>query len=251
MKGITAKPLLSLVFAGGQRPDLAELIAHGAATGSDGFAVDALGSATAPHRGAELLVQGLTFDCFGLAPGAAMASPDHGTLLGLRRFPVGEALSLQPGPHIAAGAALLPVTQALLGLGAVLARLPRVEAVCWHPAEAWMEPDYFQTIASDWIKGGAFPALGLATLHPLPDGGFRSHGLAFFTGQELRLEARLNLSPERMAQLAIRLIDQLVLDGRVAEPRSIALAGMAPVLAVPEDRGETLVIRPQPADRDQ
>jgi hypothetical protein len=251
MKGTTAKPLLSLVFAAGQRPDLAALVALGVAAGRDGFVVDALGTDTAALEGAELLVQGLTFDCFGLAPGAAMASPDHGTLLGLRRFPAGEALSLQPGPHIAAGAALLPVTQALLGLGAVLARLPGVLAVCWHPAQAWLKPDYFQTIASDWIKGGAFPALGLATLHPMPDGGFRSQGLAFFTGQELRLEARLNLSPERMAQLAIRLIDQLVIDGRIAEPRAIALAGMPPVLAVPVDRGQTLVIRPQLADRDQ
>ncbi len=204
------------------------------------------------NAAAELLVQGLTFDCVGLAPGDSAASPEQGALLGLKQFPAGEALSLQPGPHIAAGAALLPVTQALLGLGAALARLPGVLAVCWHPAQAWMEPDYFQTIASDWIKGGAFPALGLATLHPLPDGGFRSHGLAFFIGQELRLEARLNLSPAA--------------DGAAGDPADRpAGASMAawPSRAPSRWRGcrrcwwcqstgvRRWCIRPQPADRDQ
>lgn len=245
MSGSIAKPLLSLIFAAGQRPDFAAMAALGAAAGDDGFASIALGSGVAAIVGAELLVQGLTFDCFGLAPGAAMADPAQGTLLGLQACPAGEALSLQPGPHIAAGAALLPVTRALLGLGAVLARLPGVAAVVWHPAKAWMEPEYFRTISNDWIKGGAFPALGLAVLLAAPDGGFRSQGLAFFTGQELQLDPRLNLSPERMAQLAIRLIDQLVLDGRVNEPRVIALAGMPQISVVPVEDGHTVLIRPQ------
>lgn len=245
MNDSIAKPLLSLIFAAGQRPDFATLADLGGAAGADGFAITPLATEPLAMAGAELLVQGLTFDCYGLANAAAMSGPAQGSLLGLEGFPAGEALSLQPGPHIAAGAALLPVTQALLGLGAVLAQLAGVQAVVWHPAEAWMEPGYFRTITSDWIRGGAFPALGLAVLQPVPDGGFRSHGLAFFTGQELLLDQQLNLSPERTAQLAIRLIDQLVLDGRIAEPQQIALAGMPPVLVVPVNQGQTLLIRPQ------
>ncbi len=251
MNDSIAKPLLSLVFAANQRPSFAALADLGTAAGGDGFVSAQLGMEAAAITAAELLVQGLTFDCFGLAPGSAMPNPAQGARLGIERFSQGEALSLQPGPHIAAGASLLPVMQALLGLGAVLAQLPGVQAVVWHPAETWMEPNYFRTITRDWIKGGAFPALGLAALHQSPNGVFRSQGLAFFTGQELRLDPRLNLSPERMAQLAIRLIDQLVLDGRVAEPRMIALAGMPQVLAVPVEGEKVLLIRPQPRDSGQ
>lgn len=233
--------LLSLVFAPGARPAAVALGAAGAAAATNGFAVT-LEARAEGGDWAELLASGLTFDCHGIAPGPAAPLPPVGTLLGLTTAPAGEAISIQPGPHIASGIALAPVVRVLLGLAADLARLPEVMAVCWHPSECWMAPDYFARIATDWLGGGAFPALGLIALARDPAGGLATKGLAFFIGQELALSPDLDLLPEAMAKLAIRLIDSLITLGPIVEPREFALNGQPTVLAVPLRGGVVLNI---------
>ena len=233
--------LLSLVFAPGARPDAAALRALGAGQAATGFAVT-LEATAEGDLWAELLASGLTFDCHGLAPGPAAQAPAATTLLGLVAAPVGEAISLQPGPHIASGASLQPVVRVLLALASDLALLPGVQAVCWHPAECWMAPEYFTRIASDWLSGGAFPALGLTALTRDAAGGLASHGLAFFVGQELALSPDLALSPEAMAQLAIRLIDTLITLGPIIEPRELELEGQPPMLLIPNANVTRLTI---------
>ncbi len=232
--------LLSLVFAPGTRPDVA-LLRRSGAGGADGFAVT-LEAVDEQDHWAELLASGLTFDCHGLAPGSAPDLFVAATLLGLASAPLGEAIALQPGPHIASGASLLPVVQVLLTLAAELAKLPGVQAVCWHPAECCMSPDYFARIVADWRAGGAFPALGLTALIRQDDGALASRGLNFFLGQELLLSSELGLAPEAAGKLAIRLIDQLVALGAVIEPRAFALAGQPEVLALPDRSGTLLAI---------
>lgn len=200
MSSPSSPALLSLVFAPGMRPAAAMLGEAGADAAANGFAVTLEANAE-DGDWAELLASGLTFDCHGIAPGPAAPLPPTGTLLGLTAAPTGEAITLQPGPHIASGAALLPVVRVLLALAADIARLPGVLALYWHPAACWMAPEYFIRIASDWLGGGAFPALGLTALTREPDGGLTSKGLAFFAGQELALSPELDLPPEAFAAL--------------------------------------------------
>ena len=223
------------------RPDAAALKVCGSAERSAGFGVTLVAQAEGGDW-AELLASGLTFDCHGLAPGPAAAPAAGTTLLGLESVPAGEAITLQPGPHIASGAALLPVVRVLLGLVADLARMPRVQAVCWHPAACWMEPAYFAGLAADWLGGGAFPALGLTALIRDAQGGVASQGLAFFIGQELHLSTDLKLAPDAAARLAIRLIDQLIVIGPIIEPRVFALEGQPRVLVKPDRVGTILSI---------
>ena len=54
-----------------------------------------------------------------------------------------------------------------------------------------------------------------------PDQGLRSEGLAFFTGQELRLEPGLAEDHTAGVRLGIRLVNQLVGQGRVSETEAI------------------------------
>jgi hypothetical protein len=104
-----------------------------------------------------------------------------------------EAVTLRPGPHLAAGSTMMPVVRMLAWLTANLAVLPGLRAVVWHPARCWSAPETFRTGVSRWIEGGPFPAFGLAALAEMPDDALQSEGLALFTGQELRIEPGLSL----------------------------------------------------------
>ena len=121
-----------------------------------------------------------------------------------------------PGVHIAAGAALLPVVDAMTGMAAVLARHLPIKAVCWNPASSWMDAGYFVRIIDTWRDGGAFPVLGLVPLAPGHDGAIASNGLRHFTGQDVILESRPGEDPSQIVQLAGRIVDHLIGQGPLA-----------------------------------
>lgn len=226
-------PRLCLVFAPGTRPDLAVLEAL--AESPDGTTG---GSFAISHRSpdgkwAELLLDGLTFDCTGLVPGADEPQPPVGLPVGLRSMPAGEVISLRPGPHLAGGAGLLPVLRGIAALGAKLATLPGIRAVVWTPAAAWVAPELFQRSVAEWLAGGAFPGLVLIALDRERNGAMHSRGLHLLTGQELRFEPDKRLPSAAMARLAVRLIHEVVHSGPLTEERDFKGPNDEHLLAVP------------------
>lgn len=235
--------LMSLLFAPGTRPSadtIAGLAATGAGTGA-GFAVS--------HRPpeaegwVELLVNGLTFDCRGLAPAPTLARfPDIASPPGFNAesFAALEAVSLAPGPHLAGGAAMQPIVRGLAGLGTMLARLEGVRAVSWHPSLHAVEPGAFIAQIEQWLGGGAFPGLALTALEKAPDGALQSRGLAFLIGQELRIERSPGVVPAADARLALRLIDRLAATGAIRQAVTVEPLPGERVELIP-DEGSALV----------
>lgn len=224
--------VLSLVFAPGQRPTLdhlADLALRDSAV--QRFAISHIPSETAAW--AELLAAGLTFDCRGLEPGDPAQHPGRGALLGLHDIPPGEAISLEPAPHLAEAPGMLPIVKVLAGVGAELAQLPGLTGAYWQPAKCWMAPKYFRGVVAEWLGGGAFPALGLTSLQRESDGAMVSAGLGFLIGQELRFEADRRLVPAAVARIAMRLIHELIETGPL---------GSTAELLGPE--GERLLVEP-------
>lgn len=233
---------VSLLFARGQRPDKAAIATLAADCGA--FSLTGLGSTSAfensdsrpsgstssrnPSGGKqwlELLASGLTFDLCGLAPGESSlpvqcAYPfdlppdfqpdDH------------ETVSLTPGPHLAGGERMMPVVRAMVGVAAALCAAPGLAAVAWHPARSCIGPRYFTSIVGNWQEGGVFPGLGLVGLQTAADGAMQSEGMAFFTGQEIRIEPELAVDRAAAAKIAVRLIDYLVTAGQLTEPMEVA-----------------------------
>ena len=236
---------LSLQFAAGKRPGAKDIVrlAESAQSGAQ------FGIAHRPPDAEgwlELLSTGLTFDCTGLAPAPAAPPPPCHQAFGLE--PAGknaklEAITLAPGPHLAGGERLMPVIRAMVGLGAALARLDGVKAVCWLPAGSWMEPGYFIRIVGEWLQGGAFPALGLTTLERRDDGAMLSRGLAYLAGQELLLEPRLESSPADAARLAVRLIDEMVYAGPLTGSAHYSGPNGEDLRAEPEAGGTVVRVR--------
>jgi hypothetical protein len=238
-EGIVKDAVLSLIFAKGQRAD-AQAIAALQQQGGEGLRF-AISHQPAPGEGwLELLALGMTFDCRGLGPGPGAAVPEAGTLLGLESAPSGQAIALMPAPHLAEGRGLLPVVRVLAGLGAVLAQLPGVQAVCWNPAGSWMAPDYYRKVVADWHDGGAFPALGLTTLRRERNGAMVSQGLELLIGQELRFEPDAELTPAQVARIAVRMIHELIERGALAESGEFTGPEGEALLAVPVRDGAQL-----------
>lgn len=189
----------------------------------------------------ELLASGLTFDLRGLSPaeGASVPLFRHGFGLAPGQQSLEcEAVALEPSVHVASGAAMVPVVRVLAGIAEVLCGLDTVCAVCWNPAASWMESGYFVRLVRSWLAGGAFPGLGLTGIERTGDGGIETDGLAFFTGQELRVEPLAGEAPADTVKLAVRTIDLLVRHGHVDS--SYNLTGPA---------GEGLQIVPDPGGR--
>lgn len=168
----------------------------------------------------------MTFDLAGLAPGRSAAVPEThyrfdcpGDLLPERC----AAVSLVPGPHLAAGAGTQPVVRAHAALAAVLAEdLPSTVAIVWGPSQSIMGTGYFRSTVAAWLNGGPFPALGLTSFRATMDEGIQSVGLAHFTGQELRLEPALVADRAEAVRLGVRLVNHLVAAGALKSGESIA-----------------------------
>jgi hypothetical protein len=236
---------VSLLFAVGARPavgDFERLLV----TASEVGKVARISHRPPDDQGwIELLASGLTFDLQGLEPGEGAAVVPASHLYGLSQD-IGkfefEAISLVPSAHIAAGGALLPVVRVLMRLAAVLTTELPVRAVCWNPAQAWMEPKYFSRIMAHWLSGGPFPSLGLTALRRRDDGAVESSGLAFFTGQELCVAEHEEAAGSETMKLAARVIDKLVAHGPLERPETFAGLEGERLIAEPSPDGRYVVV---------
>lgn len=243
-------PVLSLLFDAAARPDVATIRALEAECRE--FAISHEPATAADREGEEgdwleLLVNGLTFDLLGLAPGPAY-SPDQ-----LRhRFGLPDsfepqtcrALALQPGPHLIGGSAMLPVVRGQLWLATRLCALPGVVAIGWSPARSVCGVEHFLRYVRNWLEGGLFPGLGLTALSEIHDGASHSEGLAFFTGQELRIEPELAADKDGIPQLLMRLTDDLVRRGRITRPDRIGFPQIGFLRIAPSGNGRFVRVWP-------
>lgn len=232
---------VSLLFAPGARPDAGAVEALlERPAGQEAQPARVSHSGDAASGSLELLASGLTFDLSGLAPASPAPLPPAGHVYGLDVAIAGsvlEAITLQAGEHVAAGGALVPVVRVMAGLAAQLAGLPGVAAIAWQPAGTWVEPVFFARVVAAWLAGGAFPALGLTALERTADGGVESTGLAWFTGQEMRLEPVAGEEAAATVKVAMRLVDALVAHGRLAARQTFAGPDGGLLVAEPEAGG--------------
>ncbi|MEO0690182.1 MAG: hypothetical protein AAFY51_07750 [Pseudomonadota bacterium] len=194
-------------------------------------------SATRDPVSVELLREGLTFDLMGLAPGSSYDLPACDHLFDLETLPTAfrtEALYLTLGPHLTGGQRSLPVIRGLLEIARDLVHhFEELEAVIWPPSRSAIGRVHFDSVATAWLEGGAFPAPGLIAFKPAIDGALETEGLDYWIDQELRIEPPLSNDRLSATRLAVRLVNRLVILGNLRD--SERMAG-------PD--GRTLVLRP-------
>lgn len=231
---------LSLIFPRGQRPAFDRIERALSASDAAGPGAQISYRPDEAEGWVELLASGLTFDLQGLAPAKSATLTEPVYRFGIDRDLAAaehEAISLAPGAHIAGAGGMLPIVRTMTGLAANLSLLLPMTAVCWEPAAIWMEPSYFARVIVNWLSGGPFPALGLTAIRRRP-GGVESVGLAFFSGQEISVEAVAGETPSDTAKLAMRVIDHIAREGPITRLARINSSSGDIVLAepVPERR---------------
>ncbi len=247
---------LHLLFAPGKRPDLPALRAFAgrlpAVSVSHVPAPEDMSHAEMTWSGqlewVELLRDGLTFDCSGLAPGPSAPLPTFAHRFDLPALPgpdEAETLVLRPGPHLIEGGFSLPLARGLLALGCEFVRqFDDLLAVGWGPAGTAIGQRFFESVVSAWLEGGAFPALGLTAFAETADDALESVGLAHWIGQELRIEPPLSADRVAATRLGIRLVNHLVLAGGLSEDdRIVAPDGTRLLLRPSRDRSVVSVWR--------
>ena len=133
---------------------------------------------------------------------------------------------------------MIPVVRTMAAITSPLARELGALGVCWEPAGSWMDVQYFSRVIEGWIAGGAFPALGLTGIERTQDGGVESDGLAYFVGQELRIESRRGEAVADTVKLATRVIDHLVSNGAILEREALVGPGGEALMAEPSTDGK-------------
>jgi hypothetical protein len=244
-QGAGRAPVLSLLFESGARPKAADVIVLGVRSGafsvSNKPADDGAGGVT----WLELLTNGLTFDLQRLAPSEPRVIDGFMNRFDLPgSFDIGrcEAVTLEPGPHLEGGANLLPVTRSQMALAVELCALPGIVAVGWGPARSLSSPAHFTSSVTRWLEGGVFPGLGLTALAEQEDGGMRSEGLAFFTGQDIDIGPEVAKDKAGTAKLALRLIHEMVEAGGIAEPERVTGPEGEALLLEPIDKGQVVKV---------
>lgn len=238
-----------MLFAKGKRPDRAAIRSfaarqRAAIVSNDPFARDS--GQSIPVWGGqqlwiELLRDGLTFDLSGLSLGPPSDFPVINHRFDLPDIPTPEtheALAFKPGPHLANSGHSQPVARAMLALARdLILYFNDLVAIGWGPSRSAIGRRFFESVISAWLDGGPFPALGLTAFDEGADGALESVGLAFWTGQELRIEPPLSADKVAATRLGIRLVNQLVLTGGLeADERIIAPDGTRLVLRPSRNR---------------
>lgn len=238
-------PALYLLFDPGKRPALDDVRAALAASSriviSQEPSVDDRDTVWL-----ELLYDGLTFDLAGLAGHKSVGFPSVNYSLELPQdwsIADGEAVSLGPGPHLSGGGHILPVFRVWMAVADTLCtRLENLRAVVWGPASVAIGATAFVRLVEGWLAGGAFPSLALIGFSQQTEGTIRTDGLAFFTGQELLIDADLSLDRAQATRLAVRLIHECVSMGKLEESARFTGPDGAPLAISPLSDGNCLQV---------
>jgi hypothetical protein len=115
--------------------------------------------------------------------------------------------------NLARGQKTAPIAAALLEIGAYFSARLGPSVIAWRPAKIASDPVYFREAVSDYVNGGAFPALAVIGFDfSCDDRVLRTTGLDWFSGQELELTGN-GLSKADLARRAVRLIHDIAVNG--------------------------------------
>lgn len=195
----------------------------------------------------ELLVDGLTFDLVGLAPGPGISVPecefriDFDSDIAPRDH---ELIGLAPGPHLTGGANSLFVARAMAGLACDLANhFERIAGYYWLPSRSVTGAGFFRSTIAAWLDGGPFPALGMSGFRILGDGGVQSVGLEFFTGQEVRIPPLATGDATAATRLGMRIVHHLAMRGPLSKAESLVGPDGTNLLLEPAEDGRLILVR--------
>lgn len=195
----------------------------------------------------ELVTRGLSFDFVGLMPAEGLSLAERSYFFDFDKddpLTNCEAIELLAGAHLSGGERSLPVLKAQFALCRdIVGFFSEVKAVIWPPAATLIGRRFFESTIAAWVEGGTFPALGLTAIRETDDGGLQSVGLDYIIGQEVKVEPSLTADKVEATRLAVRLINQLVLVGRVSESEYVIAPDGRRLRVEPSENGDIVKVQ--------
>lgn len=215
---------IQLLFAPDHRPVIADL--HVAAESLEVLSLSGSGDQDRDTslQWAEVIWNGLSYRLLGFAPGngAVPVLPLDSDTYSARIARL-EAVDIVAGSHLAGAENSIPIVKAMWNMAAGLVEtLPHCEIVVWQHSGAALKPQTFREMAADWEDKLVLPMNGLVQFVDEIDLGIKTRGLAFFTGQELRIEPELTSDRDWARRLGMRLADTLIVRRKLSEIEEFA-----------------------------
>jgi hypothetical protein len=126
-----------------------------------------------------------------------------------------SALSIKLNADIAGGERVAPIAKAMLAFGARLVRQLSAAAVMWTPGKIISDPVFFAENIENYANGEVFPVLVTVDFdYENDERTLRSSGLAWFSGQEIKLHG-CDLQGQELVRRAVRLVHDIGTNGAV------------------------------------
>ena len=128
-------------------------------------------------------------------------------------------------------------------LAVLLIDLTGADKIYWSPADLWSEGWAFRAAVAEMVASGMPPVLHLIAFHPSGrDGALRSHGLAFFAGQEIEVRSDGGLAAREVLRRLARLAIDVMVNGAILAPRDFpGLVSGEQIRIAPETDGDGVV----------
>ncbi|WP_066556902.1 hypothetical protein [Croceicoccus bisphenolivorans] len=157
-----------------------------------------------------------------------------------------EAILLAPGGAANDNVSPLEMVRGLAAATLALTGAAHCIAVGWQPASSVMNCDYFAKVAREWLDGGPFPALGLASLMVEDGDVLVSRGMDAICGQEIAIAPIAGMANADRARAAIRMIDYMANHGRIREPDTMEIDGFGLFEVNPDASGKKIYLSRSP-----
>jgi hypothetical protein len=153
-----------------------------------------------------------------------------------------SALSIKLNADIAGGERVAPIAKAMLAFGARLVRQLSAAAVMWTPGKIVSDPVFFAENVENYAKGEVFPVLVTVDFdYENDERTLRSSGLAWFSGQEIKLHGG-DLHGQELVRRAVRLVHDIGTNGAVTSPQRVPDLDPANTIdMVPVQEGDVLL----------
>lgn len=166
--------------------------------------------------------------------GQQIAAMNDATISRDRPSATESAIGVALGDNLTSARHLTEVNRRLLLLGKWIGEGLKASGAAWMPSRRLVPFADYDKIVCRYMADGAFPVSFLTSFSEVQRGEFRSRGLRYFSGQEIRLTAPADYSPSVVIERLGRIIEDLTSRGKIDRPARAD--GIIP--------GETLIYNP-------
>jgi len=185
----------------------------------------------------EIIMDGMAFELkqFNEAETENILQQNSGaTLFGSAAIQGSMGIGLWLGEHLKSGRHLPSINRALLGIAKILGQAVSATHICWRPARHSIDFGHFEEAVDDYLAGGPTPVLIQIAITKNQNNALQTHGLNYFSNQEITLAETSNMSESEAIKRLVRISHDIAINGKI--DNALEVDGL--------NKGEKITFRP-------